>query len=55
MLRRILRRCVRFATEKLNCPPGFVSSLVLVAVDSLVSDLREFHPDFLFAINTNKK
>lgn len=35
VLRRILRRCVRFATEKLNCPPGFVSSLVLVAVDSL--------------------
>ncbi|XP_067053793.1 alanine--tRNA ligase, cytoplasmic-like [Acropora muricata] len=41
VLRRILRRCVRFATEKLNCPPGFVSSLVLVAVDSL----GEFFPE----------
>ena len=36
MLRRILRRCVRFATEKLNCPPGFVATLVSVAVDTLV-------------------
>ncbi|KAK2548129.1 Alanine--tRNA ligase, partial [Acropora cervicornis] len=41
VLRRILRRCVRFATEKLNCPPGFVSSLVLVAVNSL----GEFFPE----------
>ena len=36
MLRRILRRCVRYATEKLNCPPGFVATLVSVAVDTLV-------------------
>ena len=37
MLRRILRRCVRFGTEKLNVPPGFIASLVTVAVNSLVS------------------
>ena len=36
VLRRILRRCVRYATEKLNCPPGFVATLVSVAVDTLV-------------------
>ena len=37
VLRRILRRCVRYATEKLNAPPGFVATLVSVAVDTLVS------------------
>ncbi|XP_073233426.1 alanine--tRNA ligase, cytoplasmic-like [Porites lutea] len=41
VLRRILRRCVRFATEKLNCPPGFVATLVSVAVDTL----GEFFPE----------
>ena len=39
VLRRILRRCVRFGTEKLNVPPGFIASLVTVAVDILVSNL----------------
>ena len=37
VLRRILRRCVRFGTEKLSVPPGFIASLVEVAVDTLVS------------------
>ena len=37
VLRRILRRCVRYGTEKLNVPPGFIASLVSVAVDTLVS------------------
>jgi len=41
VLRRILRRCVRYATEKLNVPPGFVASLVSVAVDTL----GEFFPE----------
>ena len=36
VLRRILRRSVRYATEKLNAPPGLVASLVSVAVDTLV-------------------
>lgn len=39
VLRRILRRCVRFGTEKLNVPPGFIASLVTVAVNTLVSNL----------------
>lgn len=35
VLRRILRRGVRFATEKLNCKPGFFASLVDVVCESL--------------------
>ena len=34
-MRRILRRAVRYATEKLNAKPGFFSSLVPVVVESL--------------------
>lgn len=45
VLRRILRRCVRYATEKLNCPPGFVSSLVSVAVNSLGEFFTEVTKD----------
>ncbi len=37
VLRRILRRGVRYATEKLNATPGFFASLVPVVVESLVS------------------
>lgn len=35
VLRRILRRAVRYATEKLNAKPGFFGSLVNVVVDLL--------------------
>lgn len=35
MLRRILRRAVRYATEKLNAKPGFFGSLVNVVVNIL--------------------
>ncbi|XP_066580958.1 alanine--tRNA ligase, cytoplasmic isoform X2 [Prorops nasuta] len=35
VLRRILRRAVRYATEKLNAKPGFFASLVNVVVDIL--------------------
>lgn len=35
VLRRILRRGVRYATEKLNCKPGFFGSLVDVVCENL--------------------
>ncbi|XP_012235139.1 alanine--tRNA ligase, cytoplasmic isoform X2 [Linepithema humile] len=35
VLRRILRRAVRYATEKLNAKPGFFGSLINVVVDLL--------------------
>lgn len=35
VLRRILRRAVRYATEKLNASPGFFASLVDVVVNLL--------------------
>nr|CAH7755376.1 unnamed protein product [Callosobruchus chinensis] len=35
VLRRILRRAVRYATEKLNAKPGFFSTLVNTVVDIL--------------------
>ena len=33
---------MRYATEKLNVPPGFVASLVSVAVGTLVSKVTRF-------------
>ncbi|KAL9974137.1 hypothetical protein ACROYT_G011141 [Oculina patagonica] len=45
VLRRILRRCVRFGTEKLNVPPGFIASLVSVAVDTLGDFFPEVKKD----------
>ena len=36
VLRRILRRAVRFVSEKLHAPPGFLASLVSVVVETLV-------------------
>ncbi len=35
VLRRILRRAVRYATEKLNAKPGMLATLVDIAVDTL--------------------
>ena len=37
VLRRILRRAVRYATEKLNAKPGMFASLVDTVVQLLVS------------------
>lgn len=37
VLRRILRRAVRYSHEKLNAPKGFFATLVDVVVQSLVS------------------
>uniref|UniRef100_A0A158P7H9 Alanine--tRNA ligase n=1 Tax=Angiostrongylus cantonensis TaxID=6313 RepID=A0A158P7H9_ANGCA len=45
VLRRILRRGVRYATEKLNAQPGFFSSLVPVVIDILGDTFTELHND----------
>lgn len=37
VMRRILRRAVRYATEKLNAKPGMFASLVDTVVQLLVS------------------
>ena len=41
VLRRILRRGIRFASEKLGAKPGFFASLVDIVVESL----GEFFPE----------
>ncbi|XP_064641704.1 alanine--tRNA ligase, cytoplasmic-like isoform X2 [Lineus longissimus] len=41
VLRRILRRAVRYGTEKLNCKPGFFATLV----DIVVQTLGHFFPE----------
>nr|XP_018913252.1 PREDICTED: alanine--tRNA ligase, cytoplasmic isoform X2 [Bemisia tabaci] len=45
VLRRILRRAVRYATEKLNANPGFFSSLVHTVVDLLGGAFPEVNKD----------
>ena len=45
VLRRILRRAVRYATEKLNAKPGMLASLVDVAVDILGDAFPEVKKD----------
>ncbi|XP_050536345.1 alanine--tRNA ligase, cytoplasmic-like [Daktulosphaira vitifoliae] len=45
VLRRILRRAVRYATEKLNAKPGFFASLVQVVVDILGDTFPELFKD----------
>ncbi|XP_015118346.1 alanine--tRNA ligase, cytoplasmic [Diachasma alloeum] len=45
VLRRILRRAVRYATEKLNAKPGFFGSLVHVVVDLLGEIFPELQKD----------
>eukprot|EP00795_Rhopilema_esculentum_P001457 gene1457-15882_t len=45
VLRRILRRAVRYATEKLNAKPGMLASLVDVAVNSLGDAFPEVSKD----------
>lgn len=37
VLRQILRRAVRYSTEVLKAPPGFLGNLVPVVVETLVS------------------
>ncbi|XP_014616197.1 PREDICTED: alanine--tRNA ligase, cytoplasmic isoform X3 [Polistes canadensis] len=45
VLRRILRRAVRYATEKLNAKPGFFASLVNVVVELLGDVFPEVKKD----------
>ncbi|KAJ8982438.1 hypothetical protein NQ317_010178, partial [Molorchus minor] len=45
VLRRILRRAVRYATEKLNAKPGFFSTLVNTVVDILGDTFPEVKKD----------
>lgn len=51
VLRRILRRAVRYSHEKLGAQKGFFASLVDVVVESLVRSLPLRHyifpPDFM--------
>lgn len=52
VLRRILRRAVRYATEKLNAKPGFFGSLVHVVVDLLGDVFPELKKDPQSIIDT---
>lgn len=45
VLRRILRRAVRFASEKLNAKPGFFSSLVYTVIEVLGEAFPEITKD----------
>lgn len=45
VLRRVLRRAVRYATEKLNAKPGFFATLVPVVVDLLGDTFPEVTKD----------
>lgn len=45
VLRRILRRAVRYATEKLNGKPGFFASLVYTVIDLLGEAFPEVRKD----------
>ncbi|KAK9307987.1 hypothetical protein QLX08_001892 [Tetragonisca angustula] len=51
VLRRILRRAVRYATEKLNAKPGFFGSLVNVVVDLLGDIFPEVTKDPQYIID----
>lgn len=45
VLRRILRRAIRYSNEKLNAEPGFLASLVDVVVESLGAFFTELRRD----------
>ncbi|CAM2702879.1 unnamed protein product [Rotaria socialis] len=45
VLRRILRRAIRYSSEKLQAKPGFLASLVDVVVEILGSFFPELHKD----------
>lgn len=45
VLRRILRRAIRYSSEKLQAKPGFLATLVDVVVESLGSFFPELNKD----------
>lgn len=51
VLRRILRRAVRYATEKLNAKPGFFATLVHTVVELLGDTFPELKKDPLHTID----
>ncbi|KAL1490632.1 hypothetical protein ABEB36_013293 [Hypothenemus hampei] len=52
VLRRILRRAVRYGTEKLNAQPGFFATLVNTVVEILGDTFPEVKKDPQFIIDT---
>lgn len=52
VLRRILRRAVRYATEKLNAKPGFFATLVNTVVEILGDTFPEVKKDPQYIIDT---
>uniref|UniRef100_A0A673TBU6 Alanine--tRNA ligase n=1 Tax=Suricata suricatta TaxID=37032 RepID=A0A673TBU6_SURSU len=56
VLRQILRRAVRFSTEVLRAPPGFLSSLVPVVVETLIGSLvSEDEAAFLASLQRGRR
>ena len=51
VLRRILRRAVRFSTEILKAKAGFLASIV----DETVDSLKDFFPEVTTSINSVKR
>lgn len=52
VLRRVLRRAIRYASEKLSAKPGMFASLVPVVVESLGDVFPELHKDVPFITET---
>ncbi|UYV81217.1 AARS [Cordylochernes scorpioides] len=56
VLRRILRRAVRYGTEKLNAKPGMFASLVPIVVESLIMDIiMEEEKQFLKTLSRGQR
>jgi len=51
VLRRILRRAVRYSIEKLSAKPGFFASLVPIVVNQLGDVFPELHKDVQFIMD----
>ncbi|XP_044107837.1 alanine--tRNA ligase, mitochondrial isoform X2 [Neovison vison] len=56
VLRRILRRAVRFSTEVLRAPPGLLSSLVPIVVETLIASvISEDEAAFLASLQRGRR
>ncbi|KAF4013436.1 hypothetical protein G4228_004778 [Cervus hanglu yarkandensis] len=56
VLRRILRRAIRFSTEVLRAPPGFLGSLVPAVVETLIANLvSEDEAAFLASLQRGRR